>query len=48
MIVAADDMCDTKIRIVHNDGEMIGRVAVRAHDHEIVELAVIEDDPAVY
>ena len=48
MIVAADDMGHAHVVIVDDDGEHIGRVAVGAQQHEIVELLVGEDDLALH
>ena len=48
MIVAADDVGDAHVVIVDHDGEHVGRVAVGAQQHEIVELLVGEDDLALH
>jgi hypothetical protein len=37
MVVAADDVRDPHVRVVHADAEVIQRVAVGAHEDEIVE-----------
>ncbi len=47
MIVAADDMGDAHVVIVDHDGEHIGRRAVGAQQHEIVEVLVLPDDAAL-
>ena len=48
MVVAANDMGDAHVVIVDDDGEHIGRVAVRAQKDEIVELLVGEGDLALH
>jgi len=40
VVVAADDMCDAHVVIVHDDGQVIGRRAVATQDDEIIELFV--------
>ena len=47
MIVAADDMGDAHVVIVDHHGEHIGRAAVRAEQDEIVDLAILDRDPAL-
>ena len=47
MIVAADDVGDAHVVIVDDDGEHVGRRAVRAEQDEIVELVVLHGDPAL-
>ena len=48
MIVAADDMRDAHVVIVDDDGQHIGRRAVRAQQHEIVEIVVRPGDAALH
>jgi hypothetical protein len=40
MIVAANDMRDAHVVIVDDDGEHVGRRAVGAQQHEVVEILV--------
>ena len=39
VVVAADDVRDAHVEVVDDDAEVVGRHAVGAQDHEIVELA---------
>ena len=48
MIVAANDMGHAHVVIVDDDGEHVGRIAVRAQQHEVVEILVGEDDLALH
>ena len=48
MVVAADDMGDAHVVIVHHHREIIGRRAVGAQDDEIVELLVGDRDLALH
>ncbi len=48
VVVAADDVGDAHVVVVDDDGEHVGRVAVRAQQHEVVELLVGEDDLALH
>ena len=48
MVVAADDVGDAHVVVVDDDGEHVGRVAVRAQQHEIVEVLVGEHDLALH
>ena len=47
MVVAADDVGDAHVMIVDHHREHIGRRAVRAEQDEIVELGVLDGDPAL-
>ena len=47
MVVAPDDMGDAHVVIVHHHGQHIGGVAVRAQQHEVVEVLVGEHDAAL-
>ncbi len=47
MVVAADNVGNLHLQIVDDDGEIVGRRAVRACDHEIVELGIGDDDTAL-
>ena len=47
MIVSANDMGDAHVVIVDHYGEIVGGRSVAAQDHEIVEVLVGEDDPAL-
>ena len=48
MVVAANDMGDAHVVIVDDDGEHVGRIAVGAQQHEIVEILVGEGDAALH
>jgi len=48
MIVASDDVGDAHVVIVDHDGEHVGRVAVAAQQHEIVEVLVLPDHAALH
>ena len=48
MIVAADDVGHVHVVVVDHDGEHVGRVAVGAKQHEIVEVLVLPHDPALH
>ena len=48
MIVAANDVRHAHVVIVDDDREHIGRVAVRAQEHEVVEVLVGERDLALH
>ena len=48
MIVAADDVGDAHVVIVDDDGEHVGRRAVRAEQDEIVQLGILDGDPALH
>ncbi len=43
MVVAADDVGDAHVVVVDHDREHVGRRAVRAQQHEIVEVLVLPD-----
>src|SRR2546428_11161288 len=42
MIVAANDVTDRHINVIHDNTKIISRRAVRPSDDEIVELTVVE------
>jgi hypothetical protein len=46
MIVAADDVRDSHIGIVDDNGEIVRRRAIRAGNYQIIELGILEDHPA--
>ena len=46
VVVAADHFGDVHVDIVDDDGEIVGRKAVRAHHDEIVEFLVVPLDAA--
>ena len=48
VIVAADHVSDLHVVVVDDDAEVVGRVAIRALDDQVVELGVLEDDVAVH
>ena len=47
VIVAADHLADTHVDVVDDDREVVGREAVRAEQHEVVELLVAPFDAAL-
>jgi len=47
MVVAADDVGDAHVVVVDHDREHVGRRAVGAQQHEIVEVLVLPGDPAL-
>ena len=47
MIVATNDVCHAHVVIVDDDGEHVGRIAVRAQEHQVVEVLVGERDFAL-
>ena len=47
VVVAADDVRDVHVVVVDHDGEHVGRRAVGAQQHEIVEILVLPDDAAL-
>ena len=48
MIVAADDVGDAHVVVVDHDREHVGRRAVRAQQHEVVEVLVLPHHPALH
>ena len=48
VVVAADDVGDAHVVVVDDDREHVGRIAVRAQQHQVVELLVGEDDLALH
>ena len=48
MVVAADDMGDAHVVIVDDDGQHVGRRAVRAQQDHVVEILVREHDAALH
>ena len=48
MVVAADDMGDRHVMVVHHDGKIVGGRAVGAQDDEVVELLVRDRDGALH
>ena len=44
VVIAADDVSDLHIDVVDHHREIVSRRARRAHDHEIVEILVLETD----
>ena len=48
VVVAADDMGDAHVMVVDHDGEIVGRRAVAAQDHEVVEILVGKDHAALH
>ena len=48
MVVAADDVGDAHVVVVDHDREHVGRRAVRAQQHEVVEVLVLPDDAALH
>ena len=47
MIVAANDVSDRHVHVVHDNREVIGRATVAARDDEIVKLRIFDHDPAL-
>src|SRR2546430_16160139 len=47
MIVAANDMGDAHIMIIHNHGEHIGRRTIRTQKNDVVEILVCPGDPTL-
>ena len=47
MVVAADDVGDAHVVVVHHDSEHVGRRAVGAQQHEIVEILVLPHHAAL-
>jgi hypothetical protein len=47
VIVAADDVGDAHVVVVDHDGEHVGRIAVAAQQHEVVEVLVLPDHAAL-
>ena len=47
MVVAADDVGDAHVVVVDHHREHVGRRAVGAEQDEIVELGVLDRDPAL-
>ena len=47
MVVAADDVGDAHVVVVDDDGEHVGRRAVGAQKHEVVEILVLPHHPAL-
>ena len=48
VIVAADDVGDAHVVVVDHDGQHVGRRAVGAQQHEVVEVLVLPDDAALH
>ena len=48
VIVAADDVGDAHVVVVDDDGEHVGRRAVGAQQHEVVEVLVLPDHAALH
>src|SRR5690606_13554185 len=47
VVVAAHHVGDAHVDVVHDHGEVVGRVAVGTEDHQVVELAVGDLDAAL-
>src|SRR3546814_7506906 len=47
MGVAAHHVGDLHVEVVDDHGEVVGRIAVGTEDHQVVELAVGDLDPAL-
>jgi hypothetical protein len=47
MIVAADHVRDRHVGVIDDDGEVVRRCAVGAANDQVVELGVVEDNPAL-
>ena len=48
VVVAADDVGDAHVVVVDHDGEHVGRRAVGAQQHEVVEILVLPDHAALH
>jgi hypothetical protein len=48
MIVAANHMRDAHVHVIDDDAEVVGRIAVRACDDQIIQLRVLEHHAAVH
>ena len=48
MIIAADDICDAHIMIVHNNSQHIGWRAVRAQQHKIINILIWEHNASLH
>ena len=48
MVVAADDMGDAHVVVVDHDRQHVGRRAVAAQQHEVVEILVLPDHAALH
>src|SRR5689334_498740 len=48
MIIAANDMRDTHVVIIDDDGQIIGGRAVGAGQHQIIKLSVVDADAALH
>src|ERR1700683_525324 len=48
VIVAGNDVRDAQADTVEDAREVVNRRSVRAHDDEVVELAVLKDHPALH
>ena len=46
MVIAAHDVRNLHLHIVHDDGQMVGRVAIGPHEDEVFDMRVIELDMA--
>ena len=48
VVVAADDMGDAHVVVVDHDRQHVGRRAVGAQQHEVVEVGILPDDAALH
>jgi hypothetical protein len=48
VIVAADHVADRHLHIVDDDREMVGGLAVRSQDHEVLDVGVLEHDRSTH
>ncbi len=48
VVVAADDVGDAHVVVVGDHGEIVGRRAVGAQQHQVVEVAVLEHHPPLH
>src|SRR5215204_6062328 len=48
VVVAANDIGNSHLNIVHDDREVIGRIVVRPEDYEVFDIGAVELDPAVH
>ena len=48
MIIAANDMGDAHIMVIHHDGEHINRAAIGTQQNHVIKLIVANDDIALH
>ena len=48
VIIAADDMGDTHVPVVHDDRKVVGGRPIRTQDNEVIQFFVVEHHPALH